>query len=235
MIHMLREDLKKAIRENTVSHAYLFDSDEEAAEFAKAFVVHPVDLIEIAAPEGKMHILSDDIEKLRDELKYKSYGERRVVLIHGADSMQQAPQNKLLKTLEEPLGNTVIILSAERREALLPTILSRCVIIAESDTELLYSEEALNAAKAFWALKKKDAAFFELKGVIKPVLDDKDNARERSLEFLDALEDILREELISTLDSRNLSGAIKLTEETRNCIRASQSVAICMKALALNI
>ena len=235
MIHMLREDLKKAIANDTVSHAYLFDSDEEASEFAAAFAVHPVDLIEIAAPEGRMHILSEDIEKLRDELKYKSYGERRVVLIHGADSMQQAPQNKLLKTLEEPLGNTVIILSAERREALLPTILSRCVIVAGKDADLSYTDEAFDAAKRFWDLKKKGAAFFELKAVIMPILDDKDSARERSLSFLDALEDILREELISTLDAKGLSGAIRLTEETRNCIRASQSTAICMKALALNI
>lgn len=232
---MLRKDLENAIKNDTVSHAYLFDSDSEAVEFAAAFNVHPVDMIEIAPPEGRMHILSEDIEKLRDELKYKSYGGRRVVLIHDADSMQQAPQNKLLKTLEEPLGNTVIILSAERREALLPTIISRCVVIASSDSGLSYSDEAYRAAKEFYTLKQRGAAFFELKSIIAPIIDDKDNARERSLEFLDAFEDLLREELISTLDSEKLGSAIRLTEETRNNIRASQSTAISMKALALNI
>ena len=232
---MLKSELKKAIENNTVSHAYLFDSDGEAVEFARAFKVHPVDFIEIAPPEGRVHILSEDIENLRDELKYKSYAGRRVVLIHDADSMQAAPQNKLLKTLEEPLGNTVIILSAERREALLPTILSRCVCVAAGDSSLEYSEEALAMAGEFYELKKNGAAFFELKNVIKPILDDKDSSREKSLEFLDALEDLMRNDLLKTLDSPHIAPSIRLVEETRNNLRASFGTAACMKALALNI
>jgi DNA polymerase-3 subunit delta' len=50
----------------------------------------------------------------------------RVFIISGADAMNDAASNTLLKTLEEPPGDTMFILTTSRREALLPTILSRC-------------------------------------------------------------------------------------------------------------
>ena len=231
----MRQELKSAIEENRLSHAYLFDSSEEAEEFAKALNAHPVDFIRIAPPEGKMHIPSEDIENLRDELNYKSYGERRVVLIEHADLMQQAAQNKLLKTLEEPLGNTVLILSCETGESLLPTIISRCIQIASEDKEYEFGSETEKLAKEFYGLAKKGALFFELKAVIADMLNDKDSSRESCLAFLDALESLMREDLIQSLDSSVLSKRIRLVEETRNNIKASYSLAYAMKALALNI
>jgi DNA polymerase-3 subunit delta' len=50
----------------------------------------------------------------------------RVFIISGADAMNDAASNTLLKTLEEPPGDTMFILTTSHREALLPTILSRC-------------------------------------------------------------------------------------------------------------
>jgi len=51
---------------------------------------------------------------------------RRVFIIAGADAMNDAAANTLLKTLEEPPGDTMLILTTAHRDALLPTILSRC-------------------------------------------------------------------------------------------------------------
>ncbi|MBR5756933.1 MAG: hypothetical protein IKX96_05175 [Firmicutes bacterium] len=231
----MREELRSAIEENRLSHAYLFDSSAEAEEFAYALNAHPVDFIRIAPPEGKMHIPSEDIENLRDELNYKSYGDRRVVLIEHADLMQQTAQNKLLKTLEEPLGNTVLILSCETGESLLPTIISRCICIASADSEYEFGSDAARLAKEFYGLKKKGGQYFELKALLSDMINDKDSARENSLAFLDALESLMREDLIKSLDAGRLSKEIKLVEETRNNIKASYSLAYAMKALALNL
>jgi DNA polymerase III subunit delta' len=53
-------------------------------------------------------------------------GRRKVFVISDADCMGDESANMLLKTLEEPAGNTMLILTTAHRESLLPTILSRC-------------------------------------------------------------------------------------------------------------
>lgn len=54
------------------------------------------------------------------------YG-RRIAIIGDAEELSLAAANRLLKTLEEPPAQTCIILTSSRPQALLPTILSRCV------------------------------------------------------------------------------------------------------------
>ena len=50
----------------------------------------------------------------------------QVVLIHPADRMNHVTANTLLKTLEEPPGNTRFLLTCDALHQLLPTIRSRC-------------------------------------------------------------------------------------------------------------
>jgi DNA polymerase-3 subunit gamma/tau len=52
-------------------------------------------------------------------------GRRKVLLIENADRMQEGARNSLLKILEEPPASLSIVLSSQRREAIMPTILSR--------------------------------------------------------------------------------------------------------------
>ena len=51
----------------------------------------------------------------------------KVVLIYPADRMNGVTANTLLKTLEEPSGDTRFLLATEAQHLLLPTIRSRCV------------------------------------------------------------------------------------------------------------
>jgi DNA polymerase-3 subunit gamma/tau len=52
-------------------------------------------------------------------------GRRKILLIENADRMQEGARNSLLKILEEPPEALTIVLTAQRREAIMPTILSR--------------------------------------------------------------------------------------------------------------
>jgi DNA polymerase III subunit delta' len=56
-------------------------------------------------------------------------GGHRVVVIHPAESMNINAANALLKTLEEPSGQMLIILVSHKPQQLLPTILSRCLAL----------------------------------------------------------------------------------------------------------
>jgi DNA polymerase-3 subunit delta' len=54
-------------------------------------------------------------------------GGRKVVLIEPAESMNNNAANALLKSLEEPSGDTVLLLVSHQPSRLLPTVKSRCV------------------------------------------------------------------------------------------------------------
>jgi DNA polymerase-3 subunit delta' len=54
-------------------------------------------------------------------------GGRKVVLIEPVESMNINAANALLKSLEEPSGNTVLLLVSHQPSRLLPTVRSRCV------------------------------------------------------------------------------------------------------------
>ena len=70
------------------------------------------------------------IRDIRREASFRAGSTgRTVVLICEADRMNPSAANALLKTLEEPTGDLLLILSASRKDALLPTILSRCQLL----------------------------------------------------------------------------------------------------------
>lgn len=69
------------------------------------------------------------VEELLERLSYKPLiGDINVAVIDDADTMTERAQNRLLKTLEEPVGKVLIILLSTNEENLLPTIRSRCAI-----------------------------------------------------------------------------------------------------------
>ncbi len=77
-------------------------------------------------PDGSL-IRIGQIRSLIDTLSMKPYGAgRRVVIINEAHSMNPEAGNALLKMLEEPPADTVLILMAPQTADLLPTIVSRC-------------------------------------------------------------------------------------------------------------
>lgn len=148
------ELLKRAIRKDKVVHSYLFLGNEGigkkyvALQFAKVLNclnremekedacdhclsckkidhgLHPDVLL--VEPEGQT-LKVDQVRQMQRDLAYRPYeGERRVCILTAADRMAPHMSNTLLKTLEEPPLHTVIILLANHRKLLLPTILSRC-------------------------------------------------------------------------------------------------------------
>ena len=81
----------------------------------------------ITPEDGKISISVDQIRVLINELSKTSYlGNGKVALIEPANAMTLNAANSLLKTLEEPSGNTLIILVADRMKNIPATIRSRC-------------------------------------------------------------------------------------------------------------
>jgi len=145
------EFLKKAIVNNHLSHGYIFDGEEGlgrrlvAIEFIKAVycLEHENDACGVCAncvkidtgnhpdllmiePEGNS-IKNKQVEELQSFISMKPYeSSMKTVIVARGNTMTTSAQNRLLKVLEEPAGEVMIIIISENVEGLLPTIKSRC-------------------------------------------------------------------------------------------------------------
>jgi DNA polymerase III delta prime subunit len=90
---------------------------------------HP-DLLEMTCT-GKVSLHSiDSVRNLIEQLSLAPYSlNRRGVYIDAAERMLPSAANSLLKILEEPPRNTVIILATSAPHLMLPTILSRAQVV----------------------------------------------------------------------------------------------------------
>ena len=87
-------------------------------------------VVEPEATKTTRNIKIEQIRSLQRQVALKPVqAERRVVIIDGAEFMKTAAANCLLKTLEEPPGETIFILITANRAGLLMTIRSRCMTV----------------------------------------------------------------------------------------------------------
>jgi len=101
--------------------------------------IHPdVHLIDFAwqaglleeKPEQQTQIKIDVIREIQREISLKRFeGNYKVFIIDQAEKMSQSAMNCLLKTLEEPPENSLLILVTTSQDMLTQTIISRCQII----------------------------------------------------------------------------------------------------------
>lgn len=95
-----------------------------------------IDDIDINIFEFEKAVGIDDIRSIQQKIFLKPIRslEKSALLMAGLGLTIEA-QNSMLKLLEEPPNNTIIILVVCDKESILPTIISRCVVI-ELESEL---------------------------------------------------------------------------------------------------
>ncbi len=133
------KQLKKVINLGKLGHAYLFygKNNEELFDFAlsfSAFLLKEKDKSKLQK-NLEFHLINSEdeeeikIEKIRKLINFLALSSKesafKVSLIKDADKMNKNAANALLKVLEEPKTNRVIILTSARQGFLLPTITSR--------------------------------------------------------------------------------------------------------------
>lgn len=155
----IKEHFQSAVVNGTVSHAYIINGEKSSgkAMLAKTFAMSI--MCEAGGSEPCMECISckktannanpDVINLIRDSKKKTDVigideirtqiisgmyerpynGDHKVYIIDDADKMNVQAQNAILKTLEEPPGYAVLILLTRNCERLLPTIISRCIVL----------------------------------------------------------------------------------------------------------
>lgn len=150
----IKEHFQNAVKTGNVSHAYLINGELRSGKefvarvFAQALMCedkehapcqkchsciqfqsenHP-DIKYISHEKPNTVSVKDVREQIINDIDIKPYqGPYKIYIMNEAEKMNPAAQNAILKTLEEPPAYAVIMLLTTSMEAMLPTILSRCV------------------------------------------------------------------------------------------------------------
>lgn len=148
----VREFLRASIASGRVSHAYLFTgpagSNKTAAAYAFAQAIlckdhgcrtcddcrrierrkHPD--VHFYTPEGAQGYLIEQIREIVSGVSLAPIRARgKVYILDRVDLLGVSAANAFLKTLEEPVEGVTFILLGRTREAVLPTIVSRCQVV----------------------------------------------------------------------------------------------------------
>lgn len=150
----IKEVLANSVKNNKISHSYLFVGTEGigkkliAKEFAKMilciddnekycnkckpcieFDTNNNPDFKIIEPDGAS-LKIEQIRELQSKVAEKPIiSKRKVYIINDSDKMTKEAQNCLLKTLEEPPEYVTIILIGSNENKFLSTIKSRCMIL----------------------------------------------------------------------------------------------------------
>ncbi len=136
-IEQALEYLTRANANNRLAHAFLFSGPTGsgkkrlATEFYYAVNGKETSLADLHSvePESRSRrIIVDQIRGLESSLRMRSRSARtKFGVIYEADRLTPQAANAFLKTLEEPPDHSILILITQIPDALLETILSRCI------------------------------------------------------------------------------------------------------------
>ena len=149
------------------------------------------DLKWISPIEGKRDINVNQIRQIIDDLTMSSYeGIGKVTVIDPVNKLNISSANSLLKILEEPPGNTLIILIADKMKNIPATIISRCQHIKIHPPEENESKEFLNYMHLDADTKKIDPYI-----LASPLIYERQNNHSQNIEsIIDDLKNMLNKE-----------------------------------------
>ncbi len=234
--------LKRKFESDQLSHAYLFSGEEgiEKKLFAKEFaglvgckfpdlmIVEPNERDEKFGDGGEIKIAK--IREVQNFLSYKSYnGGFKIVIVDGAEKMNQEAQSCFLKTLEEPKGKTLLFLISSKPDLILPTIYSRCQQIKFSKPKNLPQNKE--------KLEKEEEILKNLISVLDSDLAEKfkyvkaiDFEKQKATDIIYVLQKYLRKDIIKNKKS------LELTEEiNKNLIFTNSSPKLALEILLMEI
>ena len=177
------ETLRLALAKGRLHHAYLFAGPEGVGKrtlaLALAKAIHCAERVDdfcgqcancariedgnhpdvrtIEPLAGKKEISIQQIREIEKQLNFRSFsGRKKIAVLDPATLMNLSAQNALLKTLEEPPQDSLLVLVATNTGGLLPTLRSRCLRLSFGSLQCAQLANYLASKKG---LKREEADF----------------------------------------------------------------------------
>lgn len=204
---------------NSLAHAYLVFGRVDRDGLVKLLYINSPDILVL----DEIPIKIDHIRNFIHWLYLKPHSSKlKMAFLYNIDSMKQEAANSLLKALEEAPAYAILILQAESKKNILPTILSRCQIIHEKKDhrEKLPSGYIQSEKIAQMSVKER----FDYTTTI---IDDK----EELLKILNLWEAKYRQDLINGVDRRKL---LEQISRSKHLLLTNTSVKLLIENLLLD-
>ena len=230
----IKEHLHNALSTGKVSHAYIINGEKasgkefiarifaqtlqceqggeepcnECRSCKQAVTNNQPDIIRVMHEKPGTISVDDIRTQVNNDIAIKPYSSKyKVYIINEAEKMTVQAQNALLKTLEEPPAYAVIILLVSNINALLQTILSRCVVLNMKPVEdeqvrsYLMKELQVPDYKAEVCVAFARGNIGKAKALASS--EDFDNVKAEALSLLKYIQDIEIQEIVAAIKKIN--------------------------------
>jgi DNA polymerase III gamma/tau subunit len=219
---------KRAKENGKLSHGYLFFGGESgemkntALQLAEILGINAYDILYLAPPETKHEISIDQIRNLKKHLILSPYiSQYKFAIIDRAELMSEDAANALLKTLEEPTRNTILIVITANPDLLAQTIVSRLEQIRFKSISLNQIADQIIEKEHIEILQKPiNDVFKYIEKVSRDCRENKDDAE--FFRILDSWALWFRKNMIEKQDF-NLAEKIKNINNTQNMILSTNT------------
>ena len=183
---------------------------------------------------GKTGYRTEDANAFSSRLDMGAYGRYLIGIIDDADSMSETVQNKLLKTLEEPRPDVILLLGTSNPDHLLSTVRSRCSTIrlqTEQETNDEAESEKADACRAAAAMLGGEGAFCEFREAVEKCVKTRGDA----LMLIDCAEEVFRARMKSGDMPAAMADRLELCEKARADIERDMDKTKALKRLRLEL
>lgn len=155
-----------------------------------------IDKIDIEYTNFEKLVGIEDVRIIQKKIYLKPIkGDTKAIVLAAFNGLTIEAQNALLKILEEPPNNTIIILVVINTEQVLPTILSRCKVIAIGNKKEEFSKKEVYQIIEILSSLPAYGVGMRLK-----LAQDFGKSREEAIVWLEKMIILLRESIIEEIN-----------------------------------
>jgi len=171
----------------------------------------------------------DDVRNFQKKAYLKPFKSLQKIVMLRAKDLTLEAQNALLKILEEPPNNTIVMLSVPDKNLLLPTILSRCKVFELKDNEYLSKSEISKYLNLLISLKNKGV------GERLKIAQDISKEREEAINYIESLIHAERNNLLNYPNIEHLN-ILKSLQRFHTIIKTTNvNLRLALENLFLNL
>lgn len=240
--------LQNQIKQNKISHAYLFCGTRGTGKTSVAKIFaravndtknSEIDIFEIDAASNNS---VQDVRDIIDRVKFPPIvGKYKIYIIDEVHMFSQSAFNALLKTLEEPPEHVIFILCTTEPHKLLPTVQSRCLRFdfrpaAIGDIErviksVLKSEHATAAPDAVKIIASSgNGSFRDALSTLETVLNFAHDREVTAADVTTILGSVDGETLLQLLQSIESRDAKRVTNQVHQIFENGININVLLKA-----